>query len=306
MATLRSVTGTQSLVLEAAHTVGRAGQSCLRISDATISAQHAVIRWTGEFWEVKDLGSTNGTFVDGRRLQKGEGVRLRPGAVLSFGPGEQRWQLVDDAPPEVMLVPVAGGPPICASDGLLAVPSADDPIMTIYADDQRWMMERESDAAPVPVTNGEIVEAGGQRWRLCIPDRVARTAFNAEALRTLRDATLWFAVSQDEESVRLRVAVDGEVCDLGARSHNHLLLTLARRRLADVAQKHPETECGWAYLDELVRSPGMSESQLNIDVFRIRRHFAQLAVVDAGAIIERRPRLKQLRIGVARLEIDRG
>jgi hypothetical protein len=135
---------------------------------------------------------------------------------------------------------------------------------------------------------------------------VARTVTDAEPLRALRDATLRFSVSQDEESVRVHVVIDGETSDLGARSHNHLLLTLARRRLDDAAQKHPDAECGWTYLDELVRNPNMSESQLNIDVFRIRKHFAQLAVVDPAAIVERRPRLKQLRIGVSRIEIDRG
>jgi hypothetical protein len=306
MATLRSLSTTQSLFLEAAHTVGRAGQSCLRIADGKISAQHAVIRWTGESWEVKDLGSTNGTFIDGRRLGKGEGARLRPGAVLSFGPAGPQWELADDAPPEVVLVPLEGGPPVRPVDGLLAIPSADDPSVTIYSDDQRWLMERESDAAPVPVTSGEIIEVDGRRWRLSVPDRVACTSFDAGAMRTLKEATLRFTVSQDEESVRVRVVIAGEISDLGARSHNHLLLTLARRRLADLAQKHPEAECGWTHVEELVRSPSLSESQLNIDVFRIRKHFTQLALVDAAVIVERRPRLKQLRIGVARLEIERG
>jgi hypothetical protein len=307
MATLRSLTTTQSLVLEAAHTVGRSGHSSLRIPASTVSNQHAVIRWTGECWEVKDLGSLNGTFLDGRRLKRGEESRLRPGAVLAFGPTEQRWELTDDEPPEVMAIPLEGGPPVRPVDGLLAIPSADDPRITIYrADDQRWLMERESDAAPVPLANGEIVEADGRRWRICIPDRVAPTAFNAEAVRSLKDATLRFVVSQDEESVRVFVVDEGETFDLGSRSHNYLLLTLARRRLADAAREHAEAECGWTYLDELVRDPSASETQLNIDVFRIRKHFAQLALADAATIVERRPRLKQLRIGVPRIEIERG
>jgi hypothetical protein len=42
---------------------------------------------------------------------------------------------------------------------------------------------------------------------------------------------------------------------------------------------------------------------LNLDVLRIRKQFSALGVVDAANIIERRPRTRQLRIGVSRISI---
>jgi hypothetical protein len=47
----------------------------------------------------------------------------------------------------------------------------------------------------------------------------------------------------------------------------------------------------------------MAPPQLNLDVFRLRRQFAALGIVDAANIVERRPRTRQLRIGTARLQI---
>src|SRR5678809_32657 len=135
MATLQSLATMHSLLLEAAHTVGRSRHSSLCLDDGRISGQHAVIRWTGDRWEVKDLGSRNGTYLDGHRLKKGEESPLTKGAIIVFGPSAERWELIDDAPPEVMLVALDGGPPVRMDEGMLAVPSSDDPQATIYRAD---------------------------------------------------------------------------------------------------------------------------------------------------------------------------
>lgn len=119
----------------------------------------------------------------------------------------------------------------------------------------------------------------------------------------LRQSTLCFSVSKDEEYVGLRIHQGEVVADLGARSHNFLLLTLARHRLADASEGHPETTCGWTDLDELGRDPSMATPKLNVDVFRIRRHLLSRGVRDAEAIIERRPGCRQLRIGAGRISI---
>jgi hypothetical protein len=121
----------------------------------------------------------------------------------------------------------------------------------------------------------------------------------------LRELRLTFIVSSDEEYVRIEARGASSVLDLGARKHNYLLLTLARRRLDDAAQDQPDTTCGWIYQDEIDHDPSMAPSRLNIDVFRIRRHFARHGVVDAHAIVERRPPTRQLRIGAAQLAIVR-
>ena len=66
-----------------------------------------------------------------------------------------------------------------------------------------------------------------------------------------------------------------------------------------------ETTCGWLYQEDLAHDPTMAPPQLNIDVFRIRKQFAAIDVVDAANIVERRPRTRQLRLGTGRLSVTR-
>jgi pSer/pThr/pTyr-binding forkhead associated (FHA) protein len=49
-----------------------------------------MLRWTGEHWDLKDLGSRNGTFLDGNRIKSGEEHEVQKGATISFGKPEQR------------------------------------------------------------------------------------------------------------------------------------------------------------------------------------------------------------------------
>jgi hypothetical protein len=123
--------------------------------------------------------------------------------------------------------------------------------------------------------------------------------------QALEHAALSFSVSRDEEHVELQVTNAGRTHNLGAHSFHYLLLTLARRRLADAAAGLSETSCGWIYLEDLAHDPSMLPPQLNIDVFRIRKQFEAIGVADPAGIIERRPRTRQLRIGVGRISIVR-
>ena len=48
--------------------LGRGGASSLCVSDERMSREHAEIRVDGDRWTVRDLGSRNGTFVDGEQV----------------------------------------------------------------------------------------------------------------------------------------------------------------------------------------------------------------------------------------------
>src|SRR5687768_10671759 len=51
--------------------IGRSTDVDVTIHDARLSRQHAELRWSGESWSVRDLGSHNGTFVDGKPVEGG-------------------------------------------------------------------------------------------------------------------------------------------------------------------------------------------------------------------------------------------
>ena len=65
-------------------TVGRAATGQVCIDHASVSRAHAEIKVAGDDVLVRDLGSTNGTFVDGVRLG-GQPVPLRDGSEVKFG-----------------------------------------------------------------------------------------------------------------------------------------------------------------------------------------------------------------------------
>ncbi|MGD0674002.1 MAG: hypothetical protein ABSC94_01205 [Polyangiaceae bacterium] len=147
--------------------------------------------------------------------------------------------------------------------------------------------------------------APGPEWKLCCcKDHVcAPPAATAPSEMSVDQLQLSFTVSRDEEHVHLLVRCGDREFDLGDRGHNYLLLTLARRRIADTAQRLPDATCGWLDLHDLRFDRAMSRSYVNVDVFRIRRRFAELGVVDADQIVERRRRARQLRIGSVRLSV---
>lgn len=54
------------------------------LSDPSVSRIHASLEKSGEDWYLRDRGSTNGTFLDGVRLEEGEKKKLLDGAEISF------------------------------------------------------------------------------------------------------------------------------------------------------------------------------------------------------------------------------
>src|SRR5437762_2417421 len=55
-------------LVDGALSVGRSGEVTGGIDDARMSRQHAEARFDGKAWRIKDLGSRNGTFVDGEQV----------------------------------------------------------------------------------------------------------------------------------------------------------------------------------------------------------------------------------------------
>ncbi|WP_319680244.1 FHA domain-containing protein [Streptomyces sp. AK02-01A] len=64
------------------YTLGRDPQGDLVIEDARVSWRHATISWGNGGWGIQDHGSTNGTYVQGRRVQQ---TGIGPGSAVYLG-----------------------------------------------------------------------------------------------------------------------------------------------------------------------------------------------------------------------------
>lgn len=100
--------------------IGRADYNDLVIPDPSVSAAHAKLQRRDGIWVLSDLGSTNGTFVDGERIT--EETPLGPGATVRFGEITTLFESPDDVTgvqprggTRVMAVPPDGAAPIRAA-----------------------------------------------------------------------------------------------------------------------------------------------------------------------------------------------
>jgi hypothetical protein len=284
--------------------VGRKPGSPLELGNPEASALHACLSWTGDGWEVRDLGSRNGTYVGAHRLEKGGTMAIGVCTTLAFGNTGDLYELVNDEPPAVFAEVVGGDERCTAETGLLTLPGHDDPELTVFEDAQgEW--KADIDGQQRSVRSGDIVQAGGRSWRLHLPTvSVAATLVPPSdhgQLIHIGSAALRFRVSRDEEHVDIDIQHPGGVMTLKHRVYHYLLLILARARIADQRDgESSPSEQGWLHVSQLLDMLRTSEPHLNVDVCRARRGFARAKVQGAVALFERRT--GQIRIGVEHLE----
>jgi hypothetical protein len=71
-------------------TMGRSDGAEIRVDDPFASSAHARIFQRGDFMYVEDMGSTNGTYLNGRQIRTPE--RLKVADVIRIGDSEYRYQ----------------------------------------------------------------------------------------------------------------------------------------------------------------------------------------------------------------------
>ena len=289
--------------------VGRAPTCALVLDDRHASGEHAVLSWSQDGWQVRDLGSLNGTWVDGARLGAGERVAVGPSARIGFGVADDTWMLVDESGPGPAARDLATGELVRPSGGLLALPTQADPRATVFmGEDSEWVVEL--DGTVRRVIDQERLAIDDGLWTLFLPsqrDPLPGTLKATGAVaRGIGTVGLAFRVSADEEHVDLILRwSDGEQVVLPPRSSHYTRLTLARARLDDAARGVAEAEQGWLHAGDLADMLVYTAERLNIEIYRARALLGKAGVVDAARLIERRVLSRQLRIGVARLDVAR-
>ena len=117
---------------------GRALENELPVMADSVSGIHGQIRWTGGRWVLTDLGSTNGTFVNGNRVQQ---APLSNGDMVQFGFIAAQFRVVPslvkpaDAPPDPRMA-------------VLILPGAAPEVMTAEELDARLNAPPPSEPAP--------------------------------------------------------------------------------------------------------------------------------------------------------------
>jgi predicted component of type VI protein secretion system len=116
-----------SIEVEDELVIGRQAEEVGRLAeDIEISRRHARIFREGSGFAVEDLGSTNGTFLNGRRIEKPE--LLGVGDQLEMGGTTMIVQVSAPAPPADTAAPAAvGAPPDAGPQGPADRPAPVEP-----------------------------------------------------------------------------------------------------------------------------------------------------------------------------------
>ena len=85
------VDGRTELLGSGGGVIGRSRDCDVTVEDANVSRHHAEVRPSGGSWIVRDLGSTNGVKVNGRRIQGPQS--LKPGDVVELGTSRLTFDL---------------------------------------------------------------------------------------------------------------------------------------------------------------------------------------------------------------------
>jgi len=130
--------------------IGR-GSTQVPLTDPTISRRHAQLQAADAGWLLTDLGSANGTYVNGVRIQKPtrlkHGDQIRVGGTLMVYTGEDSVQQFSGVGIPRDLVTLDAGSPAVDSAVVASVPSNEDSIVlaapeTAYAV-KAWKVMRE-------------------------------------------------------------------------------------------------------------------------------------------------------------------
>lgn len=287
------------IVLRARHRMGRAPDNHTLVPSPDVSGEHALLTWDDLGWQLRDLGSRNGCTVRGVPLPSGARARLAVGDPFSLGPA--RFTLRSDAPPSA--AGRSGDRIVEGEFDVLGLPDLDDPqAFYRYEPVLGWL-----DGNDQPVDDGTTVTVDDAEWTLVLPplDLLEPTRSAFDERRSLLAAGLVFAVSPDEEHVEITVQLPDASHTLAPRKHHHVLLALARARLADRADGIAEAAAGWLHTEDLQDQLRITRNQVYLAAHRTKKELEALEVTDASQVVERRKPAQQLRLGVERIEVRR-
>ncbi len=135
--------------------VGRAAGNDLILNHHSVSREHSRLYSQGGRLLVEDLGSKNGTYFDGRRLEPGQPAVLQPRTQLAFG--EVRVRLRPGVSPTVLAGGLAGAGLI----GAVLICAAAVAVAGLLRGEEKQVLDAcDQPALPILVKGGQTFPAG--------------------------------------------------------------------------------------------------------------------------------------------------
>lgn len=85
------VGGRRFTLHKGSNTIGRGSEAMITLDDTGASRRHAEIVWDGKRAGIRDLGSTNGTKLNGRRISQ---APLEPDSLIEIGRSQLTFRIV--------------------------------------------------------------------------------------------------------------------------------------------------------------------------------------------------------------------
>lgn len=235
--------------------VGRDGRCQIQFNDPTLSGEHCRLLCDGAQCFVEDLGSTNGTYVNERRIPVRKGQALQPDDVVRCGALKLRFVVAvqADAATQVQL-------PKAAQTG----PREPERAGTTRP-------QRSLPAQPTDVLEGQTDESRSETCR----QLVLQQRLRSKALEELQGALRCIRQLQGEREGLQRAyqARQGELLD--ARNEIRELRLL----IDSVRQEHAQAAAHW---QQLLRSSESSAAQVAKERSELLAHAADLGAQFEG------------------------
>jgi hypothetical protein len=245
------------IVLERDAIIGRGADCNLRIAANSISRHHCKISITPKDVYVRDLGSSNGTYVEGKKIEPNEDVLVAPGAKLTLG--GVKFRVLYDAP--VVEAETEDDSELGSTIEFPAVGSAANPVEAeaspadskIASDPQP---EPEETAPAEPVAEEAKVDP-----QVAAKKAAANAAANAAAAATAAAAAATAAAAQAEETTDEEAVAEAgadlfptdEVAD--ASEEMIVVDPGAMQQHVDDELVSPEEETGDSLIDTISATP---------------------------------------------------
>ncbi len=248
---------------EGAVTLGRDLGNRVVLVDESVSAHHAVVQRGPDGVTVRDLGSTNGTFVNDVQVEGS--ARMAHGDVLRLGP-DLRLRVRSTAPQPggvLVLRDLSAGTVHLLEDDRFVIGSgegagvrlAEGPeraaTLVVHPDGETWLGTAEGDR---PLQLGETFEVAGCAFRV---ELLAQDTTVIPTVRPHRTALYPYVLTITLDAAAGSLAVltqrdNDRVCRIDADQRVVLLWMLATRRRDDRAARVVPALAGWCHDEDLM------------------------------------------------------